>query len=87
MTRRCVAVLAMVVATWGLGAASTEAAPKSYRNCDAVHQDYKGGIARKGAKDKRRGGGSARYKPHVDTALYTANSNKDRDKDGIACEQ
>ena len=90
--RRYGTVLALVLATGGLAAgglvtAPAGAAPKAYANCDAVHVDYKGGIARKGAKDKRRGGGHARYAPRVDTALYNVNSGKDRDHDGIACEQ
>jgi hypothetical protein len=58
-----------------------------YKNCTAVHQKYKGGIAKNGAKDKRRGGGHAKYKPYVNTALYLANKKMDADKDGIACEQ
>jgi hypothetical protein len=61
-------------------------AAKEYANCTAMHQDYKGGVARPGAVDKRASG-SAKYKPHYDQALYDANTKSDRDKDGIACEQ
>jgi galactokinase len=50
-----------------------------------MHKDYKGGVARPGAVDKRASG-SAKYKPHYDQALYDANTKSDRDKDGIACE-
>jgi hypothetical protein len=52
-----------------------------------MHHTYKGGVARKGAHDRRRSGGHARYEPYVSTALYKANSGMDRDRDGIACEQ
>lgn len=60
---------------------------KRYANCTALTKVYQGGVARKGAKDKRRNGGSARYKPYVNTRLYLANARSDRDKDGIACER
>jgi hypothetical protein len=45
---------------------------------------YKGGVALPGAKNK---GGKTRSKPLFSKALYDANKSKDRDKDGIACEQ
>ncbi len=32
-------------------------------------------------------GGKTNYKPYVSSALYNANKDKDRDKDGIACER
>jgi hypothetical protein len=63
------------------------AARMHYANCTVVHQHYKGGIAKSGAKDKRANGGHAKYAPDVNTALYNANSSMDRDHDGIACEQ
>lgn len=63
------------------------AAATSFRNCTAMHAQYKGGVARPGAVDHRSGGGHARYAPYVSTALYQANRGMDRDGDGIACEQ
>jgi hypothetical protein len=60
---------------------------QEYANCTELRKDYKGGVARPGAVDKRANGGSAKYKPHYDQALYDANTKSDRDKDGIACEQ
>lgn len=71
-------------------AAST---PKHYKNCAAVHQDYSGGIAKKGVTtDTARAHGKVTHrklKGHVEhsTALYTVNKKLDRDKDGVACEQ
>ena len=73
----------------GLAAPAQAKAPLiiDYKNCATVHLHYKGGIARPGAKDVRKGGGHARYKPFVNAQLYAANAHSDRDKDGIACEQ
>ncbi|WP_046173535.1 excalibur calcium-binding domain-containing protein [Domibacillus indicus] len=65
--------------------ASTDAAAKSYKNCTELNKAYKGGVA-KDAKVKNKGG-KTKYKPVVSADLYKANSSKDRDKDGIACER
>jgi Excalibur calcium-binding domain/Protein of unknown function (DUF2510) len=62
------------------------AASVSYANCTAMHKDYKGGVARPGAVDKRSSG-HANYAPVYSASLYDANSGSDRDNDGIACEQ
>ncbi|HVE64473.1 MAG TPA: DUF1524 domain-containing protein [Mycobacteriales bacterium] len=62
-------------------------AATDYANCDEMHRDYPGGVARPGAVDQRANGGRARYRPHYDQALYDANTESDRDQDGIACEQ
>jgi hypothetical protein len=56
-------------------------------NCTDMHRIYKGGVAKRGAHDHRTDGGHARYAPHVSTKLYKANSQMDRDHDGVACEQ
>lgn len=88
MRSSVVAAIAGVVLVLGMAApAEATAKPPVYKNCTAMHKKYNGGIAKKGAKDKRRGGGHARYKPYVNTADYTANKKSDADKDGIACEQ
>lgn len=47
---------------------------------------YKGGIAKKDAKDKRTKG-KAKYKLFVNNSLFKINAGLDRDKDGIVCEQ
>jgi Excalibur calcium-binding domain len=89
MRRRLYAAALVVPLVLVTPAAAQAKAPKivAYQNCAAVHQHYNGGIAKVGAKDKRKGGGHAKYKPYVSTALYAANVTMDRDHDGIACEQ
>ena len=84
--RRLLAVLLAGLAVLVAPVQAQAAAPRVFRNCTAMHQVYKGGVARKGAKDHRKSG-HAKYKPHVSNALYRANSRLDRDRDGIACEQ
>jgi hypothetical protein len=88
--RRTSAVALPTVLLLSLPVATAQAkapAVVAYKNCTAVHAHYKGGIAKVGAKDVRKGGGHAKYKPVVSTALYNANKKSDRDRDGIACEQ
>lgn len=62
-------------------------APKTYKNCTALHKAYPHGVGLKGAKDKVRG----RTKPvktfFVDSRTYKLNTKLDRDKDRIACEK
>ena len=58
-----------------------------YANCDAMHEDYIGGVSRPGAIDRRRNGGTAKHAPYVSQALYDANRESDGDDDGVACEQ
>jgi hypothetical protein len=58
---------------------------KKYSNCKALNKVYPGGVA-KSSKAKNKGG-KTKYQPKVDAKLYKANSTKDRDKDGIACER
>lgn len=67
-------------------AAAGPAPAPTYANCTAMHEDYKGGVARPGAVDHRTSG-HAKYPPYYSQALYDANTKSDRDKDGIACEQ
>ncbi len=56
----------------------------TYKNCTELNKVYKGGVALPGAKNK---GGKTRFTPVYNKALYDANKSRDRDKDGIACEQ
>lgn len=56
----------------------------TYKNCTELNKVYKGGVALPGAKNI---GGKTRYTPYYSKALYDANKSRDRDKDGIACEQ
>ena len=83
--KKIIALVAAASLAW-LPATGAEAAVHHFKNCTDMHRKYKGGVARKGAHDKRASG-HARYRPYVSTALYTANKKMDRDHDGIACEQ
>lgn len=57
---------------------------KKFPNCAALNQVYPGGVA-KSAKWTNKGG-EIKNKPVVNTKVYNENANRDRDKDGIACE-
>ena len=74
----------------GLGtSAPAHSAPivfeKKFANCEALNKVYPGGVA----KNSRvtNSGGATEYSPVVKPRIYKANSSKDRDKDGIACER
>ncbi|MEZ4596857.1 MAG: excalibur calcium-binding domain-containing protein [Chloroflexota bacterium] len=69
---------------------AVEARAKHYSNCAALQRVYPHGVGKPGARDKVRG--SYRRGRSVTTfkrskALYNANSDKDRDHDGVACEK
>ena len=57
---------------------------KKFSNCAALTKVYPGGVA-KSAKSVNKGG-KITNTPTVNAAVYSANAGKDRDKDGIACE-
>lgn len=57
----------------------------SYVNCTALHATYQHGVGRSGARDHVTSGRPVTTF-FVSTALYTANTKLDRDKDGVACE-
>ncbi|MFJ3383792.1 MULTISPECIES: excalibur calcium-binding domain-containing protein [unclassified Curtobacterium] len=90
-----IAATAIVLATTvSVGTAvSAEAATTTYKNCDAVHKVYSGGIAKKSTKDNTvRSGGKVTHRAFKgtvkkDDALYNANKKLDADADGIACEK
>ncbi|WP_249435791.1 excalibur calcium-binding domain-containing protein [Paenibacillus sp. Marseille-Q4541] len=77
----------MVSASMSLGAMGVIHAEsaKKYKNCTELNKVYKGGVAKSSSVKNK--GGKTKYKPHVSAALYKANSSKDRDNDGIACEK
>ncbi|GGK91986.1 hypothetical protein JOE58_001584 [Curtobacterium luteum] len=84
----------VLAATAVVGGASTaQAAPTVYKNCDAVHRVYSGGIAKKSVtRNKVISGGKVTYRAlkgtvKKDDKLYAANKKLDRDADGIACEK
>ncbi|WLV25861.1 excalibur calcium-binding domain-containing protein [Aciduricibacillus chroicocephali] len=58
---------------------------KYYQNCTELNKDYAGGVAKSSTTKNK--GGKTRYKPYASKSLYETNKNKDRDKDGIACER
>ncbi len=66
---------------------SVEAAAKHYKNCAALNKVYPHGVGRKGAKDHVSGHTRKVTTFKVSTAVYNANTARDRDKDGIACEK
>ena len=75
------------------GATAAEAAPTTYKNCDAVHEVYSGGIAEKSVTQNHvtAKSGKVSYRAlkgnvKKDDALYNANKKSDADGDGIACE-
>ena len=72
----------------GLTAFPATASPlvleKKFANCAALNKVYPGGVA-KSAKWVNKGG-KINNKPTVNAKVYGENSGKDRDKDGIACE-
>jgi hypothetical protein len=65
-------------------AAPAEAAPHTFKNCDAMHKRFEHGVGLKGAKDHTSGDPVINFarKPR----WYKKNTSLDRDKDKIACE-
>ncbi|WP_340539335.1 excalibur calcium-binding domain-containing protein [Nocardioides sp. GXZ039] len=87
------AVLAApLTATVALTPASADAAAaggKYYANCDALHRDYRYGVAnsaRSAAAQVRAGYGRPSTSKTAKAVYQTNRSRLDRDKDGTACE-
>ncbi len=57
---------------------------KKFSNCAALNKVYPGGVAK--SKNWVNKGGKIQNTPAVNAKVYAENSSKDRDKDGIACE-
>jgi hypothetical protein len=68
-------------------ASSVLTAPVKYANCAALNAVYRHGVAHKGAVDHVSGRTYPVTNFTVNTAVYNANTGRDRDKDGIACEK
>lgn len=64
---------------------TTDAAAQKFKNCTELNKAYTGGVSKSAGVVNK--GGKTKYKPTVNKALYDANSSKDRDNDGIACER
>jgi hypothetical protein len=69
---------------------TTEARVKTYSSCAKLNRVYPHGVGKPGAKDKVAG----KYRPgrSVTTstrnrAVYLANTDRDGDNDGVACEK
>lgn len=82
-----IAVATIVIAMIGIAPAASATQPAAkFANCTALQKIYPGGVAKSKAaaaaaiKDGMRA-------PKVSAALYSENSSKDRDKDGVACER
>lgn len=56
-----------------------------YANCDALHRDFKYGVAVSKAAANRQYR-TGHYRPAVRPAVYRANDESDADNDGTACE-
>lgn len=65
--------------------AAPAAAATDYANCSELNADYPHGVGQAGAVDSTSGTPVTTFT--VDDDLYDANSESDRDKDGIACEK
>jgi hypothetical protein len=83
-----ISVLLVIFLASGLGITGANASPhiteKKFSNCAALNKVYPGGVA-KSSKWANKGG-KIKNKPTVNSKVYAENSGKDRDKDGIACE-
>jgi hypothetical protein len=81
-----VAVLVFLLSGSGLltANASSLIVEKKFSNCADLNKVYPGGVA-KSAKSKNKGG-EIKNKPVVNAKVYNENASRDRDKDGIACE-
>ena len=83
-------IIAVASFAFGLSLQSPSAAhslpvfEKKYANCDELRTIYPGGVAK--SSNWVNKGGKIRNKPAVNAKVYLANQGKDRDKDGIACE-
>jgi hypothetical protein len=58
---------------------------KSFASCKALNKEFRGGVAK--SKSSKNLGLAAKFKPSVNRKLYSANSQFDIDRDGIACEK
>ena len=65
--------------------AAAQPSVRAFANCTAMHKVYRHGVGRQGAHDKTSGTPVTNFT--VSTRIYNANAARDRDHDGIACEQ
>jgi hypothetical protein len=87
--------VALSLGVVGVAVSAAASTPKSYKNCESLHEDYPHGVGRKNARDKTRSGRPVTdFK--VSSEIYAYNDGKarrpgekdlDRDNDGVACER
>ena len=85
-TTLTVAAAAAALSLVGLAPANAQT---SYRSCDALHKDFKHGVAksyRAGKRQVRDGYGMPAYGAHAQKVYWANHKNLDRDDDGTACE-
>jgi Excalibur calcium-binding domain len=91
--RRVAAVIALAAMLTGLAPGAlaadrtTDKAAHHYKNCASLNKVYPHGVGRSGAKDHVSGSSKPVKTFKVSTKVYNANTGRDRDKDGIACEK
>ncbi|WP_045823679.1 excalibur calcium-binding domain-containing protein [Williamsia herbipolensis] len=79
-----VVLIAGVLALGGvMGVAPTSA--QTYSNCAALNADYPHGVGKPGAVDSTSGRPVSNFE--IDASVYSDNTSRDRDNDGIACEK
>lgn len=71
----------------GSFAADPPSAVRTFANCTAMNKVYPHGVGRKGARDHVSGTSGPVTSFYVSTTIYNANTGRDRDKDGVACEK
>lgn len=88
-SRRTVAITLTAGLLAGFAALPAQAAtkPPVYKNCAALNKVYPHGVGKKGAKDHVSGKAKPVTNFTVNNAVYNANTKRDADKDGIACEK
>lgn len=80
------AIVLVVLSGSGVAVANTSPyiVEKKFSNCNALNKVYPGGVAK--SLNSKNKGREITNTPAVNAKVYQENSGKDRDKDGIACE-
>ncbi|MEP9390872.1 excalibur calcium-binding domain-containing protein [Gordonia sp. VNQ95] len=79
----CVGASTVVAAPFAVAVPADAAT--TYANCAALNADYPHGVGKAGAVDSTSGTPVTNFTVNDD--VYKANTARDRDKDGIACEK
>jgi hypothetical protein len=74
----------LLSASSGVAVAVPQVQTIAFDNCKAMNEVYSGGVAK--SKNWKNKGGKLKNKPVVNAKVYAANKGKDRDKDGLVCE-